>query len=40
MYSMNRRQRWNRLTAKKIFCHVANADTSIGVLEKWDTSKG
>uniref|UniRef100_A0A183U124 RING-type domain-containing protein n=1 Tax=Toxocara canis TaxID=6265 RepID=A0A183U124_TOXCA len=38
-YSMNRRQRWDRLSAKNVLSDVANTKTSIGVLENWNTAK-
>lgn len=37
---MNRRERWNRLSADSVLIDAATKNISVGVLERWNTGKG
>uniref|UniRef100_A0A915B430 RBR-type E3 ubiquitin transferase n=3 Tax=Parascaris univalens TaxID=6257 RepID=A0A915B430_PARUN len=39
VYSMNRRERWNRLSADNVLNDAATKNISVGVLERWNTGK-
>uniref|UniRef100_A0A0M3IKJ0 ULP_PROTEASE domain-containing protein n=1 Tax=Ascaris lumbricoides TaxID=6252 RepID=A0A0M3IKJ0_ASCLU len=39
VYSMNRRERWNRLSADSVLIDAATKNISVGVLERWNTGK-